>query len=95
MMSEIIIYGQSDDLIEITGDVREELYANYNEPTEFRVGEWEIKAEYDGYWELGFLNLPENASCAYYSFGEHEKAPSYSATIVFETEEDDPEIEKL
>lgn len=94
-MGEVIMYGQSDDLIEIGGDINEELYANYNEPTEIRVGEWKINCEYDGRWTFGFLNLPENATCAYYSVGEHDEAPKYSAAVVFETEDDEPEIEKL
>lgn len=94
-MNEVIVYGRSDDLIEITGGIEDELYANYNEPTEFRVGEWELKAEYDGMWEFGYLNLSDNPTCTYYSVGEYSEAPSYSSAIVFETAENNPEVEKL
>ena len=51
-----IIYGASDDLIEVEGDINEEFSANYQEPTYLRVMPTGtlIKVEYDlgGVWRL-------------------------------------------
>lgn len=72
--NEIQIYGQSDDLIEICGSVRKELYANYNEPTCIRINNTIIKVTYDGNWELNIIEskdsivtekLDESSHCDY------------------------------
>lgn len=54
-MNTVIVYGRSDDLIEITGAVEEELYANLNEPTTIRFDDGlELEVEYgtDGKWRI-------------------------------------------
>jgi len=51
-MTIVTLYGVSDDLIQVVGDVTEELPANYDEPTEVWVGGSFITFEYstEGMW---------------------------------------------
>lgn len=55
-MTNITISGRNDDLIEVTGDIRREFYANYDEPTYFRVLPdgviIKVKYDLDGVWRL-------------------------------------------
>lgn len=44
------LYGSSDDLIELTGSVREEFYANYSEPTKVKINDCVVEVQYDGDW---------------------------------------------
>jgi len=85
---EIGVYGASDDLIEIIGDIREEFYANYNEPTHIMVGNTELVVEYDGEWHISVVDLGENDTTAHYSVGRKqlvEKANGYTEGLVVNT----------
>jgi hypothetical protein len=93
---EIGVHGHSDDLIEITGDVREELYANYGEPTHVMVGDTEIVAEYDGEWHFSVVDEGENDRTAWFSVGRKkviEMANDYTEAISVET--DSLEVSKI
>lgn len=70
-MKQIELYGHSDDLIEVDGDLSEELYANYEDDTEFQIGEWRLKASYDGEWTFIVLDHPDGAMWERLSVGEH------------------------
>ncbi len=54
-MKTITIYGASDDLIEIEGDIRDELYANDDESTKLAFSDGTVLSiEYnsDGLWKI-------------------------------------------
>jgi len=93
---EIGIHGHSDDLIEITGDVNEELSANYGEPTHVMVGNTEIVAEYDGEWHFSVVDEGANDRTAWYSVGRRkvvEMANDYTEAISVKT--DSQEVSKI
>lgn len=49
---EVQLFGASDDLIEVRGDIREEFYANFDEPTYLRINEAKVNILYDGEWKF-------------------------------------------
>lgn len=52
-MANIIIYGASDDLIEIEGSVREEFSPSYGDPILVAVSDGTLlRVSYDGMWTI-------------------------------------------
>lgn len=96
-MANVMVYGHSDDLIEIEGAVSEELYANYNEPTTFTVGPWELEATYDGEWHFTVLDHPDGAMWEHLSVQAHaddvNSRNDYSESVRFDVS-DDAEVQK-
>lgn len=92
-MNEVIVYGQSDDLIEFSGDIKEEIVADIGF-TEIKIGEWKISAEYNGEWEFKLLDAPRGKVWTRYKTSEYSDTPNYSQTIKIEVE-DNYDIEKL
>lgn len=85
MKNETIVYGASDDLIEVVGNVREELYANYDEVTVFRVGVWKFESRYtnEGTWVFDVVDHPSGDSWLHLDVGEGE-FKDYSEEIHFD-----------
>jgi len=77
------IYGRSDDLIEVEGAADGELYANYGEPTTFRVGDFKLKAEYSdmGEWLFEVVDNPHGLSWTHLNVG-NEVAPVCYTQVV-------------
>lgn len=87
---EIYVYGASDDLIEVGGDVSAEFYANFDAPTHVIIGETEIVVEYDGEWHLSVVDEGEDDEIAWYSVGRDQVAEElndYTEAIVVESPE--------
>ena len=78
---EIGIYGHSDDLIEIVGDVEDEISANYGKPTYLGVGHSEVVVEYDenGIWRVEIGVCGPGDECYHHEVG--------GKTLVAETNE--------
>lgn len=94
----IYVYGASDDLVEVGGDVSEEFYADLGEPTHVFVGDTEIVAEYtdDGEWSVSVVDEGEDDETHWYSVGREkvvEKLNDYTEVVVVETE--NSEVSKL
>lgn len=88
---KMYVYGHSDDLIEVEGDVTEELYANFNGPTHVFVGDTEIVAEYDGEWHFDVVDKGRNDTTHWYSVGRRkviEELNDYTECIVVESTTD-------
>jgi hypothetical protein len=83
-MDETTVSGASDDLIEVEGSVREELYANYSKPTYFRVGNWKFEAEYDGEWHFAVIDHPNGVMWTHLGIGESDEHRDYSEVIRFD-----------
>jgi hypothetical protein len=68
MSETVLIYGHSDDVIEVEGAINAELPAKYGEPTviEFSDGR-RFEVEYDGYWEITPLNMADDMAAIDYS----------------------------
>lgn len=79
------VYGHSDDLIEIRGDEKDELYAEYGEPTRFEVAGVTLDAEYDGVWKgvwtFNIGAVPDECSVAIME-PEHSTFNDYSEVVV-------------
>lgn len=95
---EIGVYGHSDDLIEIVGDVREEYYANFGEPTHVRIGDTEVVAEYTsgGEWKVSVVDEGVNDTVHHHSIGSDtlaEEANDYTEAVLVET--DQCEVSKI
>lgn len=80
-MPNVEIYGRSDDLIEVTGDIEEELYADYGEPTRFMVLGYMIEAEYDGEWRFDVVASPDNPNYMKVDAGEHSDYNDYTEVL--------------
>lgn len=91
-MKEITIYGHSDDLIEIVGDMNDEIYADYGEPTVLTIGGWAVRAEYDGEWNFEVISDPDT-SWTHLSVGESDEYNGYTEVLRIDVV-DDAEIEK-
>lgn len=92
---EIGVYGHSDDLIEVVGDVQEEFYA-LDTPAHIMVGDTEIVAEYDGEWHFEVVDQGEADKTHWYSVGRKkvvEECNDYTEAISVETPT--PEARKL
>jgi len=87
-MYNTTVYGASDDLIVVQGEVNEELYAYYGVPTEFRVGDFKFKAIYDtdAQWKLNLVDSPDGAVVTHCDVGDCEEAKDYSEAIQFNVE---------
>lgn len=89
---EMYVYGHSDDLIEINGDVQEELYANYGEPTHVIVGETKLSVEYDGEWHIDVVDQGVNDETSWYSVGRNkvvEELNDYTEVVVVTSPSED------
>jgi len=82
-MPQVDIYGHSDDLIEITGDIEEEIYANLGRPTEFALLGYHLSAEYvgAGNWRIDVVEEPRQANYEMYQVGECDKYNDYSDVV--------------
>lgn len=56
------LYGSSDDLIELTGSVSKEFYANYGEATQVKVNDCIVEVKYDGNWYFEVLESGDSWS---------------------------------
>jgi len=96
-MNEMHVYGASDDLIEIDGDVSEEFYANFSEPTEMMVGLTKLSIEYttEGVWSIIVENEAPSDEVTIYDVGsgEAEQYKDYSQLAVVKSPTD--EVTKL
>lgn len=95
---KIGVYGHSDDLIEITGDVREEFYADFGEPTHVMVGNTEIVAEYtnEGVWKVSVVDEGAGDETYHHSIGSEtlaEETNDYTEAVMVET--DNGEVSKI
>lgn len=85
---EVWIYGASDDLIEISGDIREEFTAPLLNDTELAINPIgaTITVEYDddGVWRLAADG--DYDSIDWYDLGEHEYR-SYSEALRIEADD--------
>lgn len=90
MTETVTISGASDDLIEIGGAIREELYANYDEPTTVHIGPWSFEVVYNdrGEWEILLKNVPAGASCTKWGVGGHPEYRDYTQVVEIDIEED-------
>lgn len=69
----ITIYGSSDDLIEIEGDVTEEFYAKESEPNYLGFSNGVLaRIEYndDGEWAIRVLHKPKNVGTSIFFVGD-------------------------
>lgn len=84
--TETVIYGASDDLIEVEGNVHEELYAEYGEPTYVRVGDWKFRVEYDtnGEWKIDVQDYPSGVTWTHLGVGEADEYKDYSEAVLFD-----------
>lgn len=87
---QMYVYGHSDDLIEIDGDVREEFYANYGEPTFLSIGNTELSVEYtnDGEWRIHVVDQGAHDTVYKYGVGRKkvvEKLNDYTEVVVIES----------
>lgn len=92
---QMYVYGHSDDLIEIDGDVREEFYANYGEPTYLFLGNTEIVAEYDGEWHFEVFYEGVTDTVYEYSVGRKkvvEQLNDYTEVVVVESPENTAKV---
>lgn len=96
-MTEIFIYGQSDDLIEIVGETHEELYAKYGEPTLVAISPgYIIEVEYDGEWKLDVLAKPYHGQCKHGEVGCYpDKCNNYTEVIEIDHPDEEYEIQKV
>lgn len=85
-MNETIIFGASDDMIGVEGNVQEGLYANDGAPTHVRVGDWVFRAEYnrDGEWKFDVVDHPNGGSWTHLSVGESDEHKDYTEVIRFD-----------
>lgn len=92
---QIGVYGASDDLIEITGDVRGEFYANFYDSTFIVVGDTELAVEYDGEWHFEVIDEGENDKVDLYSLDDKSLAqsPDYSESVVIKS--NSKEVKKI
>jgi len=84
------VYGASDDLVEIEGDVREEFTAAYGEPTYVVLSNGVVLGvEYGGVgeWTVSPLSVPEGADVDVRPVGWDDAANDYSETAIVESEE--------
>jgi len=88
-MPETRIYGQSDDLIEVEGAVREEFYANYNEDTLLVFSNGVVVGiSYDGEWKITVEASPDGASVEVQPAPvDYEGVRDYTDMATVETEE--------
>ena len=89
---EIGVYGHSDDLVEVVGDVQEEFPADFNGPTHLIIGNTEVCVEYtlEGVWEVSDVNPGATDVIRHHSVGSSElaeKTNDYTEAIVVETDE--------
>ena len=61
-MSQVILYGFSDDLIEIEGAIEKEVYGDGDEPTWLAFSDGTlIRVTYDGDWHFKVKELGEDS----------------------------------
>jgi len=92
------VYGHSDDLIEVVGDVQEEYYAIYDEPTHVMVGNTEVVAEYGGpgEWYVSVVDQGDGDETYHHKIGSvelAEEANDYTEAVLVET--DNAEVSKI
>ena len=85
-MVEARIYGRSDDLIEIEGDITQEIMAKYGEPTRFSLLGYIIEATYNkqGEWVFEVIEEPECAVYDHYNVGADGLNTDYSEVLVIQ-----------
>ena len=93
------VYGHSDDLIELTGCVVYEFYADVGESTQIRIEDTEIEAFYnmDGEWEFKVLNAPDANHCRVEEVGSElaTKFSDYTEVVQLSYNQQPNSVEKL
>lgn len=87
-MTTVEIYGRSDDIIHICGDVNKQFYADYGESTKLVVLGYTIEIEYntsDGIWTIDVVEEPESGSYDKYSAGDYPRYNSYTEVLILES----------
>lgn len=68
MNNTVLIYGHSDDLIEIEGAIREEFSGAYDDPTTIKFSDGrKFTLEYTGVWEITPENIDQDLEAIDYS----------------------------
>ncbi|WLW38148.1 hypothetical protein [Halorubrum tailed virus BLv36] len=94
---KIGVYGHSDDLVEVIGDVSDEFVADLNSPTHMMIGGSEVVLEYthEGTWNVS-VACPNGNVTHHHSIGSSELAEEtneYTEAVVIET--NNLEVSKL
>lgn len=91
MTMTVRVYGASDDIIRIDGELSEELYVNCDGVAKIKIGKWVIQAMYgtDAIWHLQVDFLESEAGgWEHYEAGHPQGAKDYSEMLVLPVGED-------
>lgn len=96
--THLVVYGHSDDLVEVRGDVKKEMQYPYgNGAGEYYAGGVLFTAQYDGEWSFDIWDVDQRVKVMKFEVGHGpaEKYNDYTQMLSIYTPEEDPQIHRM